>query len=108
MLNGCSLITHVHRLKPYHVPLDGSHEFKDNTAVVQSSTTDKRQPRIQDNQNDIPDDQTALHINEPQPRPILLPPIPVVRPPIAVDDVPINVDPSFSAPKRGQGRLRKT
>ena len=43
--------------------------FKDNTAVVQSSTTDKRQPRFQDNQNDIPDDQTALHINEPQPRP---------------------------------------
>ena len=45
MHNGHSLITHVNRLKPYNVPLDGSHEFKDNTAVVQPSPTDKRQPQ---------------------------------------------------------------
>ena len=105
MRNGHSLITHVNRLKPYHVPLDGSHEFKDHTAVVQPSPTDKRQPQIP---NDIHDDQNALPIIEPQPQPIPLPPIPVVRAPIVADNVPINVDPSFSALKRGRGHPRKT
>ena len=105
--NDHSLIMHVNRLKPYHVPLDGSHEFKDNS-VVQPSQIDICQPQIQDNQNDIPDDQHALPIDESQPQPIPLPPIPVVRPPITDDDFPINVDPSFLAPKRGQGRPRKT
>ena len=104
MRNGRSLITHVNQLKPYHVPLDGSHEFKDHTAVVQPSPTDKHQPQIPD---DIHDDQNALPIIEPQPRPVPLPPIPVVRPPIVADDVPINDDPSFSAPKRGRGCLCK-
>ena len=104
MRNGRSLITHINRLKPYHVPLDGSHEFKDHTAVVQPSPTDKHQPQIQ---SDIYDDQIALPIIDPQPRPIPLPPIPVVRAPIVADDGPINVDPSFSAPKHGRGRPRK-
>jgi len=105
MRNGWSLITHVNRLKPYHVPLDGSHEFKDPTAVIQPSPTDSCKPQIQEN---IYEDQNDLPIVEPQPQPIPLPPIPVVRPPIVADDVPINVDPSFSAQKRGRGCPRKT
>ena len=104
MRNGRSLITHVNRLKPYHVPLDGSHEFKDPTAIAQPSPTDTQKPQIRAN---IHEDQHDLPIIEPQPRPIPLPPIPVVTPPIVADDIPINVDPSFSAPKRGRGRPRK-